>query len=265
MTLIDTHCHLFWKDFDHDLPEVIDRARDAGIGPIIVPATDLDTMEIAYGIARRFPRVFATAGVHPHDAGKLPADAFERIDAFAANPEIVAIGEIGLDYYYDFCPPAVQQEALHRQLDIAGRHGLPVVIHNREADEDVLAICREHQDGALRGQFHCFSSSRDYAERVLELGFHISFTGNVTYKKSTLADAVAAVPDDRLLLETDAPFMAPTPWRGKRNEPAYLALIAARIAELRGHTADHVAGITTRNAIALFSLSENQSTHDGHE
>jgi TatD DNase family protein len=256
MNLIDTHCHLFWKDFDHDLPEVIERARDAGIGPIIVPATDIETMSAAHEIAKRFRDVYSTAGVHPHDAGKLPEDAFARVETFAMEARVVAIGEIGLDYYYDFCPPDVQKEALHRQLEIALRRNLPVVIHNREADEDVLAICREHQDGRLRGQFHCFSSDAAYAGRVLELGFHISFTGNVTYKKSTLGEVVAMVPDDRLLLETDAPFMAPTPFRGKRNEPAYLATIAARIAELRGQTTEHVADATTRNAKRLFALEE---------
>lgn len=257
MNMIDTHCHLFWKDFDPDLPEVVERAHAAGVESIIIPATDMQTMTLAAGIAGRFPAVFSTAGIHPHDAGNLPPGALDDLEAFVRGAPVVAIGEIGLDYYYDFCPPATQQEMLHRQIELAQKHRLPIVVHNREADEDVLAICREHQDGTLAGQFHCFSSTVEYAARVLDLGFHISFTGNVTYKKSTLGEAVASIPDDRLLLETDAPFMAPTPFRGKRNEPSYLPAIVLKIAELRGQTPEHICHITTQNAIGLFHLKEN--------
>ena len=256
MIFIDTHCHLFWNDFDHDLDDAIARAKAEGVTRIIVPGTNVETSMLAQGIAHRFEGVYFTAGVHPHDAKDLPGDTFARIEALAADPLCVAIGEIGLDYHYDFCPKEQQHEALRAQLALAKALGLPVVLHNRESDEDLLDICREQQDGGLRGQFHCFSSSNDYAQRVLDAGFHLSFTGNVTYKKSTLGDAVAVVPDDRLLVETDAPFMAPAPFRGKRNEPARIPLIARRFAELRGQDLAHVAACTTANAVALFRLGE---------
>jgi TatD DNase family protein len=252
--MIDTHCHLFWDDYAADLPGVLDRARAAGVRAFIVPATSIDTARQALALARRHPDVHAAAGVHPHDAAGVESTLERDLEALLAEPGVVAVGEIGLDYHYDFCPRPEQHRALHLQLELARRRGLPVVIHNREADDDVLAICREHQDGALRGQFHCFSSSAAVAERVLELGFHISFTGNVTYRNSPLAAVAAMVPDDRLLLETDAPFMAPVPHRGKRNEPAYLALVAAHLAALRGQDAATLAANTTRNAVALFRL-----------
>ncbi|MBI5646991.1 MAG: TatD family hydrolase [Ignavibacteriae bacterium] len=256
MEFIDTHCHLFWDDFVEDLDAVLTRARAAGVGRFIVPATTLDTMRSAADIADRHQGVYATAGVHPHDTAALPDGALEMIEEHAMRRRCVAIGEIGLDYYYDYSPKERQWEALHAQLALARRLDLPVILHNRESDDDLLAICAEHQDGALRGQFHCFSSSPAYAERVLALGFHISFTGNVTYKKSTLSDVLARVPDDRILLETDAPFMAPVPHRGTRNEPERIPLIAAKFAELRGCSLAHVAEVTTRNAVELFRLPD---------
>ncbi len=255
MEFIDTHCHLFWNDFDNDLHDVITHAREAGVVQMIVPATTFMTAQLASEISRRHDSVFSTAGIHPHDAGELPPDFVDHLREFAEQNHIVAIGEIGLDYHYiDYCPKEKQQAALHAQLELAGELRLPVILHNRESDEDLLAICREHQDGTLTGQFHCFTSSPEFAERVLDVGFHISFTGNVTYKKSTLDEALALVPDSRLLMETDAPFMSPVPYRGKRNEPANIPLIAERFASTRGQTVEHVAAITTANARALFRL-----------
>lgn len=262
---VDTHCHLFWETFNEDLPDVIVRARAAGVRQMIIPATDFATFEQAARIADRFDGVYLAAGVHPHDAGTLPQDFIDRLRELARHPRVVAIGEIGLDYYYDFTPPHVQHRVLHAQLELARQLDLPVILHNRESDEDLLAIVREHRDGQLRGQFHCFSSGAEYARRVLEAGFHVSFTGNVTFKKSRLDPVLSLVPDDRLLIETDAPFMTPVPWRGKRNEPSYIPGIAERYAAVRHQTVEHVAAITSTNARQFFALPSPESSTSPHE
>ncbi len=256
MEFIDTHCHLYWPDFAGDLAEVLYRARLAGVHRCIIPSTDLPTFEQAAAIANVEKGVYLAAGVHPHDAAAADGDVMEELRKAAAHPRVVAIGEIGLDYHYDFSPRDVQQKLLHQQLELALSLGLPVILHNRESDDDLLAVVKEHQDGSLEGQFHCFSSDAVYAMRVLDAGFHISFTGNVTYKKSTLDPLISLVPDDRLLIETDAPFMTPHPFRGKRNEPSHIPLIAARFAQARHQSAEYVAAITTRNAERLFLLND---------
>lgn len=251
---VDTHCHLFWDDFQEDLPEVVARASAAGVTRLLIPSTDFQTFEQSVAIAAGHDGIVLAVGIHPHDAGKVTDDFVDQLRQYAAHARVVAIGEIGLDYYYDHCPRKQQHRVLHAQLETARELGLPVILHNRESDDDLLAIVREHQDGTLRGQFHCFSSDRAFAEAVLEAGFHISFTGNVTFKKSVLDPVLSFIPDDRLLMETDAPFMTPVPHRGTRNEPSMLPLIARRFAEARGQTVAHVAAITTRNAERLFGL-----------
>ena len=256
---IDTHCHLFWPDFQEDLAAVIGRARDEGVDRMIIPATDFATFTQAERIASAYEGVFLAVGIHPHDAGKVPPGYAGELRSLAQHPRVVAIGEIGLDYYYDFCSPQVQQDVLHAQLDVARELELPVIVHNRESDDDLLAVMKEHQDGSLRGQFHCFSSDARYARRVLDAGFHLSFTGNVTFKKSVLDPVLSMVPDDRLLIETDAPFMSPVPWRGKRNEPSRIPHIAARFAAARHQSLPHIARITTRNAEALFALDGRET------
>lgn len=261
LRFVDTHCHLFWDSFREDMDAVIARARAAGVDRVLIPATDFATFREAESIAARFDGVYLAAGVHPHDAGKVDAHFMDELRRLARHPRVVAIGEIGLDYYYDFCTPAVQQRVLHAQIDIAQELNLPVILHNRDSDEDLLAVMRDRQDGSLRGQFHCFSSHAAYARRVLDAGFHLSFTGNVTFKKSTLDPVLSLVPDDRLLIETDAPFMTPVPHRGKRNEPSYIPLIAQRFAAARHQSVAHIADITTRNAERLFSLP-TQATKD---
>lgn len=251
---IDTHCHLYWDDLRVDLPGVLAAARCAGVTRIIVPATDFFSFYQACRIADSYEDVFVAVGIHPHDAGRVMHDFSRELREHARHPKVVAIGEIGLDYYYDFCTPAVQQRVLHTQLDVARELDLPVILHNRESDDDLLYIVREHQDGSLQGQFHCFSSDTRYARAVLDIGFHISFTGNVSFKKSTLDPVLSYVPDDRLLIETDSPFMTPVPYRGKRNEPAFVPLIARRFAITRHQTVSHISRITTRNAEDLFHL-----------
>jgi len=262
---VDTHCHLFWETFSDDLPDVIARAREAGVRQMLIPATDFATFEQAAEIADRFEGIFLAAGIHPHDAGELPPDFIDRLRMLAQHPRVAAIGEIGLDYYYDFTAPHVQHRVLNAQLELAKELDLPVILHNRDSDEDLLAIVREHQDGTLNGQFHCFSSGAEYALRVLETGFHISFTGNVTFKKSRLDPVLSLVPDDRLLIETDAPFMTPVPWRGKRNEPSYIPRIAERCAVARHQSVEHIAAVTSTNARRLFALPSPENTSDHHE
>ncbi|MCB2205560.1 TatD family hydrolase [bacterium] len=252
---IDTHCHLFWDTFQKDLDEVIARARAAGVDRMLIPATDFETFEEARIIAERFDGVYLAVGIHPHDVGEASPDFVQTLRSLAAHPKVVAIGEIGLDYYYDFSTPAVQQKALHAQIEAAIALQLPVILHNRESDDDLLAVLREHQDGSLEGQFHCFSSGPAYARQVLDAGFHLSFTGNVTFKKSVLDPVLSFVPDDRLLIETDAPFMTPVPDRGKRNEPSYIPRIAERYAQARHQSIFHIAAVTTQNAERLYSFS----------
>lgn len=253
---IDTHCHLFWDSFADDLDAVIHRAQESGITKIIIPATNFETLRQAMTISDRFDHVFVAAGVHPQDAKELPVDYIDQIRQSCLNKKVVAIGEIGLDYYYDYCPKDIQKDVLVHQLDLAKELDLPVILHNRDSDDDLIDIVTSHQDGRLRGQFHCFSSSIEFARKVLNLGFYISFTGNVTYKKSNYDEIIAFIPDDRLLMETDAPFMTPVPCRGKRNEPAYIPYIAARFASARNQSEDYIAQITTRNAESLFKFEQ---------
>ncbi len=251
---VDTHCHLFWEDFREDLDAVVARACEAGVTRILIPATNLETLAEARSIAGRFEGIFFAAGIHPQDGKDLPADYLSLLRDACADARAVAIGEIGLDYYWDSCPKDRQQRILHEQLALAKERSLPVILHNRDSGDDLLSILREHQEGSLRGQFHCFGGTVEFARAALDLGFHLSFTGNVTYKKSALDPLLAFVPADRLLIETDAPFMTPVPFRGKRNEPAHIPLIAARYAQARGESVERIAEATTRNALRLFSL-----------
>ncbi len=258
MKLVDTHCHLFWESFSADLPEVIERAKEEHVAGIIVPSTNILTFRRARQIAGSFSGVHTAVGIHPHDAAEVGDEDIKEVARAAERGEACAIGEIGLDYHYDFCPSEKQREIFARQLEIAKAAGLPVIIHNRESTGDLLAIVRECQDGSLRGQFHCFDQPPDVAKEVLDLGFHVSFTGNVTFKKTRLEDTVRAVPDDRLLVETDSPFLTPVPFRGKRNEPSFLRFIVARLAGIRGVDAETLAAVTTRNAEALFHISVSE-------
>jgi TatD DNase family protein len=259
MNFIDTHCHLTCADFTFDLPAVIQRARDAGVTRCIIPATDLNSIQAAMDIAQREAGIYAAVGIHPHDVAQAPSDVLDRLREAAAHPRVVAIGEIGLDYYYDFSPRHEQQRMLHRQLELAVSLGLPVILHNRDSDEDLFGIVSEHRAGLCGGQFHCFSSDAVYAGRVLDAGFHISFTGNVTYKKSKLDPVLSYVPDKYLLMETDAPYMAPHPGRGKRNEPANIPVIAEYFAGMRHQTVGHIAAVTSRNAETLFRLPKEEN------
>lgn len=253
-SLIDTHSHIYVNRFASDIDEVIERARQAEVETIVVPVTNPTEHAGAFALAERYPEVKVALGVHPHHAHEVSDADLDEIEKLAAAGRGIAIGEIGLDYYYEFAPKERQHEVFRRQLQIAKRLGLPAAVHNRESDDDLLGIIEEEQDGSLRFQLHCFSSDKEVLARALELGAMISFTGNITYPKSTLDEVVRAVPDDRFMIETDAPYLTPVPYRGKRNEPSYVSLVAAKIAELRGESIDAIKQMTTTNARRFFKL-----------
>lgn len=252
--MIDTHAHIDTEQFDADREEVLQRARDAGVEAIIVPAITIDRTAVAERLVAENEWIYRAVGIHPHHAREADGQRLARVEAAAADYHVVAIGEIGLDYYYDFATPDEQKEVFREQLRIAKRAGLPVIIHNRDADEDVLRILDQEQDGSLRGVLHCFSSSQQVLERALALGMYVSFTGNITFPRWSGNDVLRAVPDGRFLLETDSPYMTPVPYRGKRNEPAYVRLVAQRLAEVRSTTVDAIVMHTTRAARELFRL-----------
>ncbi len=255
LSLIDTHAHIYDHRFDDDRAEMMERARREGVIGVVVPATKPTEFERVVRMSEEFPDVHGAIGVHPHHAAEVNDDDLNKVRQLAMAGKAIAIGEIGLDYYYDHAPRDVQWDRFRRQLRIARELGLPAVVHNRESDDDVLRIIEEEQDGTLRFQLHCFSSSADVLQRALDLGGTISFTGNVTFRKSTLDDVIRMVPDDRLMLETDSPYMTPIPHRGKRNEPGFVPLVAEKIAAVRGVDIDAITIMTTANARRFFGLT----------
>ncbi len=254
MKLFDSHCHLNSPQFDEDRDAVIARARAAGVERFVAIGTGNGPPDLESGLrlAEQYEGFFATAGVHPHDAAKAGAETFERLDELCRHPKVVALGEIGLDYHYDFSPRDVQTSVFIRQMEIAAPHRLPIVIHTREAWARTTALLAEHWKGGS-GIMHCFTGGPAEARTALDLGFHISFGGVLTFPKAgEIRDAAREVPDDFLLVETDAPYLAPVPHRGKRNEPAFLTATLRQLAEMRGSDPEKIADLTTRNFERLF-------------
>jgi TatD DNase family protein len=246
--LVDSHCHLDDKQFDPDRNEVIERALEAGVERMMAIGTGSGPpdLEAALRLARQHGFIYATVGVHPHDASKATPETFAAMEALAAESKVLAIGEIGLDYHYDFSPRGVQRNVFIEQLKLAGRAGKPIVIHTREAWDDTLLVLREHWSGS--GIIHCFSGGSAEARQALDLGFYLSFGGVLTFPKAdALREAARLAPEDRLLIETDAPYLAPVPQRGKRNEPAFMVETARRLAAVRGAAPEHIAEVTTAN------------------
>lgn len=248
--LIDTHAHLFYKDYHDQLDEVLGRAAEAGVGQIICVGLDLATSGQAIALAEAHPNLWATVGIHPHDVKDTPVDYLDRLKALAAHDKVVALGEMGLDDYRNLSPPDVQREVFRGQLELAQSLDLPAVVHNRDADEDLMAIMQAV--GHTKGVVHCFSSTPDFARQVIDIGFHISFTGTVTFGKNHNAEVLQAVGLERVMVETDCPYLTPVPHRGKTNEPAFVRHTAERIAGICGLTLEEVAEITTANAEQLF-------------
>ena len=252
--LIDTHCHLDFPEFAGDLDGVRARAREAGVGRMITISTRVKKYDVYRGIAEAADDVWFSVGTHPHQAHEEPDVTAAELAGLASHPRCVAIGEAGLDYHYDKSPRDVAAKVFRTHIEAARRTGLPLVIHARDADEDVAAILRDEMGkGAFKALLHCFTASRMLAETGIELGLYVSFSGVLTFKNSqALRDIARDLPLDRLLVETDAPFLAPTPHRGKANQPAYVAETAKALGDLKGLNAEEIASTTTRNALRLF-------------
>lgn len=259
--LIDSHCHLHDSEFDADREAVLTRAREAGVEAFVAIGTDLASSERAIELAAREPDVYATVGVHPHDASTLDVPALDRLRVLAKAPKVVAIGEIGLDFYRNLSTPEQQRRAFRRQLTVAVELGLPVVIHSRDADEASFEILDEYArhaklpEGHSLGVMHCYAGDLPLAQRYVELGFLISISGICTYPKAEKTCAVAAgLPLESLAVETDAPYLAPKSHRGRRNEPAYVRETVEHIAQLRGQPYETVARATTASVARLFGI-----------
>jgi len=253
--LVDSHCHLDFPEFAAELDAVVDRARQAGVRRMVTICTKVSQFDKVLAVAERFDDVVCTVGVHPHEAAAEPDADTRRLVDIARHPKVVGIGESGLDYYYEHSPRDRQQASFRSHIAAARETGLPLVVHTRDADDDMAAMLgAEMAKGRFSGVLHCFSSSRQLAEKAVDLGLYISLSGIVTFKKADeLRDTARAVPLDRLLVETDAPYLAPIPMRGKRNEPAFVAHTAAKVAELRGMDPQAFHRQTGENFFRLFS------------
>lgn len=253
--LFDTHAHVNAEQFFDDRDEVIQRAFDTGVTHMVVVGFDRETIPLAMEIAEQYETIYAAVGWHPVDAIDMTDEDLEWIEELSRHPKVVAIGEMGLDYHWDKSPAEVQKEVFRKQIQLAQKVNMPIIIHNREATEDILTILQEENARQVGGIMHCYNVSPDYLQTCLDMDFYISLGGPVTFKNATLPKETAVqVPQDRLLVETDAPFLAPHPNRGKRNEPAYVKLVAEKIAELRGTTVEEIGKITTKNAFSLFGI-----------
>lgn len=258
--LIDSHCHIDGEAFDNDRDDVVQRAREAGIGAMLNVGTGdpkSNDFRKAVAVAEKYQEVFASVGVHPHDAKLYDDKAEAHLVDLAKSEKVIAWGEIGLDYYYDHSPREVQRDAFRRQIQTARRLSLPIIIHSRDADDETVDILTEECSwNGFRGIMHCFGGTPAMAEALIPLGFLISFAGNVTFKKAeNLRDAAKVVPLDKLLVETDCPFLTPIPFRGKRNEPAYVEHTARFLAQYKGVEFETFAEQTTRNFLKFFDLN----------
>lgn len=254
---IDTHAHLFYPNFDGDVDDVINRAVEAGVNYFIVPGTDIPTSTKAVELSQKYDMVYAAVGVHPHDSKDWDSSLINQIEELAKNKKVVAIGEIGLDYYYDFSPRDKQLLAFEDQIKLALKLNLPIIVHNRDSNDDIMRIIRNYKDSGLRAQFHCFAGSVEDARELVEMHHFISFPGNITFKKADgLRNVVSRVAIENLLLETDSPFMTPVPHRGERNEPALIKLVAEKIAEIHHLSVEDVGRTTSYNAYKLFGIGK---------
>ncbi len=256
---IDSHAHLEMKEFDPDRPQVIERAIAGGIDGIITIGTDLESSRKALALAKTYQKIWATVGFHPHDAASFHPETLPQLAKLTKDPLVVAVGEIGLDFFRNLSPPTRQKETFRHLIHLARTVALPIIIHDREAHEEVLTILREEKAEEVGGIFHCFSGDWEMARQCLDMNFFLSITGAVTYKKgSVLEEVIRRAPIESLLLETDAPYLAPHPFRGKRNEPAHLVHTAEHVARLRGLALSELSQAVLQNTYRAFKrLKEN--------
>lgn len=253
--LVDSHCHLDFPDFAEDLDAIVERAGEAGVGMMLTICTHLTRFERVLAVAERYENIYCTVGIHPHEAESEPEALVDELLRMADHPKVVGFGETGLDFFYEHSPRDIQERQFRAHIEAARQSGLPVIIHTRDADADMARILDEEAaKGAFPGLIHCFSSGIELAEKAVENGLYISLSGILTFNKAeNVRDAAKAISINRLLVETDAPYLSPVPKRGKRNEPAFTVHTAARLAEIKGMTPNQIAQATTANFLRLFS------------
>ena len=250
MTLIDTHAHISYKDYSDRIDEIIQAAEKNGVEKIITVGVDLPSSENCLKLAEKYPSVYATCGIHPHEADKAPPRYLYELEGFTRHPKVVALGEIGLDYHYDFSDRKIQRRVYHDQLEMAKALDFPAVVHCRKSDDDILDGIQQTE--LNKGVIHCFASNVEFAQNILETGFHISFTGMITFVKD-LENVVKEISLERMMVETDSPYLSPNPFRGKQNEPKNVLYVAEKIAELKEISLEEVAEATTQTAFHLFT------------
>lgn len=257
--LVDSHCHLNFPDFKDDIDDVVSRAQGQGVGVMQTICTKMREFDDILGIAERYPHIYCSVGVHPHEAAKEPLVSVETLLEKAKHDKVIGIGETGLDFFYEHSPRKEQEESFRNHITACRETKLPLIVHTRDADDDTIRIMQDEMNkGAYPGLIHCFSSGQKMADAALEMGFYISVSGIATFKKAQeLRDVLATVPLERMLVETDAPFLAPTPYRGKRNEPSFVVETNKMLAELKGVDAEECAAITTANFFKLFTKAKN--------
>ncbi len=254
----DSHCHLQFPEFEEDLPDVIERAFDSGVEGIVVVGTTIDDSLDAIALARQYPEIYAAVGIHPYDTNDVNDELLYELERLMEEQHVVAIGEVGLDYYRGEVTPEQQKKIMAGFVEVARETSMPIIVHQRQANEDIYNIIKENGNGEVTGVMHCFSGDVALAERMIDLGFYISFAGNISFKNFKQQDVVRAVPLERLLIETDAPFLAPEPFRGKRNEPAHIIHTAEGAARILGMTEDEIGRLTTENTRRLFGINEER-------